>query len=41
MICGRLNKPNHNIICALKPNKKRKEYDKFMENLSDKQTPSE
>ena len=28
-ICGRINKPNHNVICGLvKPNKKRREYDK-------------
>jgi hypothetical protein len=26
-ICGRINKPNHNVICALYPNRKRRKWE--------------
>src|SRR3954447_3989950 len=28
VICGRVNKANHNIICALKPNARRREWER-------------
>ena len=27
IICGRINKPNHNVVCGLRPNKRRRAWE--------------